>query len=399
MHRVLIVNSYGANTRVGGTEKHVRRFAQGLEAFGWEPIVLQAYPSEVETTCETITLHATDQRRSERRRVKSHLGDALSLEWPVLSRVLRQVKPAVVNTHNLGGIGTGVWGACQRRGVNVVHSVHDFHLECPRVTLMSRELIPCRCRSYTCGLRTASMMRHRGAVTVVTAGTEFALARHRALFENAEHVVIPNPFLGQDAVDVRRTPSPEAPRSIGYLGALTREKGVDLLVAAAPMLAGAGIAVRFAGHGPLASAVKVLAERHRGIEFHGVVQGSEKWKFIEACDVGLMPSVWPEPGGPPNALLEWLEAGRPVLASSRGCLRDAIRQFRGVMEIPLSADGLTAVCRGLGGSARRDLREAVATIDTSWVEDEWLARFVELFETQRNAGGESRVAERSGGSS
>jgi glycosyltransferase involved in cell wall biosynthesis len=131
-------------------------------------------------------------------------------------------------------------------------------------------------------------------------------------------------------------------RTIGYLGALEAIKGVDQLLAAAPELMRLGYKLRLAGEGRMRPAVEHAAAHSPGVAYDGVVAGPAKEAFLQRCDLGIMPSVWAEPGGPSFAMVEWLSAGRPAVVSNRGGLGEAINLFPGAIAVEPTAQGIVA---------------------------------------------------------
>ena len=140
--RILIANSHGSDESVGGAERGVARLATGLLAHGHEIEILAAFPGE-SPAAHTTTLGTTDWRISKTRRVRNHLGDVVSNPTRRLDRVLAACRPDVVFTNNLPGISTAIWEVARRQGLTVVHSLHDYHLLCPRVTLYDHQGQPC----------------------------------------------------------------------------------------------------------------------------------------------------------------------------------------------------------------------------------------------------------------
>ncbi len=112
-----------------------------------------------------------------------------------------------------------------------------------------------------------------------------------------------------------------------------------------------GCSLQIAGDGRLRPAVEEAAGRLSGVVYHGIVSGGTKQEFLGRCDVGIMPSVWAEPGGPANVMVEWLAAGRPVLVSNRGGLGEAIPLFPGAVAIEPTVSGVVAAVAALGEPA------------------------------------------------
>jgi glycosyltransferase involved in cell wall biosynthesis len=340
--------------------------AQGLRGRGWEVEVLAAFPTQPPEPAARV-LHATSWRSSRRRRVLNHAGDLVAAAGPRLREAVRAARPEVVHTHNLPGVSTAVWGLAAETGARVVHTLHDYYLLCPRVTLLAPDGEPCG-RGAFCRVRSRRLRRWSHAVDGVVGVSDALLARHAGFFPRAEEHVIRHPW----AAPVGPAhPPPPAPRRIGFLGALEVTKGVHVLLEAAPRLAELGYDLGIAGSGRLRGDVEAVAARLPNVVYAGRVEGERRSAFLAGCDLGIVPSVWDEPGGPPLALLDWLAAGRPVLSSGRGGLAE-LEGAGGVLLVEPAADALVRVLASLreeGAWAR--LRAAVRPPELP-SPDEWL---------------------------
>lgn len=366
--RVLLVNSHGTDPGYGGAEAYVARLEEGMAARGAEVRVLAAFPGESTVPPEHVrTLHRTDWREDRLRRLRNHGGDVISRPGRALAEALAWARPDIVHTSNLPGFGTGIWEAARRAGVPVVHTIHDYHLLCPRTTLLRPDGTPCRPHPALCGLRARRMARWAGAVRHVLGVSRFVLDRHAHLFSGATLECVLHPF----EAPPHDPPEPPGARLgvLGYLGALDRAKGVDQLLAAVPQLSSLGCAVRIAGDGKLRSAVEAA-----GVDYLGVVRGPRKTAFLASCDAGIVPSVWNEPGAPPFAVLDWLHAGRPVLVSTRGGTGEALDRLAGTIPIAPEPAAITAAVGRLQNATAWST--AVANVrppeDTSRTLEAWL---------------------------
>ena len=174
--------------------------------------------------------------------------------------------------------------------------------------------------------------------------SQHVLDVHSRTFADAEQHVIRNP-MPPVAMDL---PGPRTPpKALGYIGSLDRIKGVQVLLNAAPKLARLGCELRFAGQGRSEADVVAAAGRQASVHFDGLVTGTSKAAFFERCDIGVVPSVWEEPGGPTLAMVEWLAAGRPVLVSRRGGLAEAVDSFPGAIAIDPTAEAVVREIRRL----------------------------------------------------
>ena len=145
---------------------------------------------------------------------------------------------------------------------------------------------------------------------------------------------------------------PPAGRPVAlFLGRLVPIKGADLLVEAA---ARAGVDVWIAGEGP---ELDRLRERARAdtlrVSFLGCIDRRRRRLALEACDVVVAPSRIESDGreeGTPVACAEALAAGRPVVASETGGIRELIEDGRtGLLVPPGDAGALAAALARFAG--------------------------------------------------
>lgn len=372
--RVLLVSSHGADRSYGGAERYVSDLAAGLRQRGHEVALLSAFPVHDSSAAMTTALHDVDWRHSRVRRYRNHATDWAAEPWPRLTGVVRSSGADLVHTNNLPGLGTGIWEAARMLGIPVVHTIHDYHLLCPRTTLTRRDGAPCAPSALLCGLRTRRLARWAPRVRVAIGVSDHVLARHREFFpESTERRVIVAPLAPLEGP--AQGPPGSALATLGYLGALSSIKGVGLLLDAAASLAGLGVAIRVAGAGPMRP--DVLASEH--VHYEGHVQGSGLAGFLRSCDAGVVPSLWEEPGLT-YAVSDWLAAGRPVLATRRGGLPEAGARG-GVEFIEGSAGGLvSAIQRLCTAAAWQRLVDAVPAIDNHADVERWIDQHEAAYE-------------------
>lgn len=346
--RLLLVNAHGADEFAGGAERYVAQLADGFEARGFDVEILSAFPSHARGRRVTV-LHGSDWRTSRGRRLRNHVGDVLSIPTHRLDEAVARARPDVMHTNNLPGFSTAIWRVAQRQRVPVVHTLHDYHLLCPRVTLLQPDGTPCRPHPLLCGVRTRRLARWAGAVSQLVAVSNHLLERHVQLFPAASlhtiRLLVAPPG---------RTFPPPGDRlaTLGYLGSLERTKGIDRLLEAAPGLARLGCELHIAGNGRLRLEVEAAAAREPNVSYEGTVSGEEKDSFLERCDAGIVPSVWEEPGAPSMTVLEWLAAGRPVLVSPRGGAAEVIDELEGAIPVQPVADEIVRAVEELNGPDR-----------------------------------------------
>jgi glycogen(starch) synthase len=382
MH-ILFVNAYGFDPKAGGVEKGIEMLAEGLVARGHTVAHLNAFPGgRADPGVQATVLHATDWREDPMRRLRNHVGDVVSRPTRKLAEAVVAHHPDIVHTHNLPGISSGIWEVSRRVGVPVMHTLHDYHLLCPRVTMMHRDgRTPCRPNPLLCGIRTRRLVRWAGAVSHLVSVSAYLLDLCAGFFPDAEKHILRNPMFLPESLHPVRPPGSRL-RSIGYIGGLDTSKGVDVLLACASVLQKIDCELHIAGGGRLAGEVEAAAQRLPFVHYHGVVSGAEKEAFFSSCDAGIIPSVWAEPGGPTHTLTEWLCSGRPVLVSRRGGLGEVIHLYPAAVGVEPTIDGVGQALLKLAEPAYWEMIRAQATpIDTAGDLDGWIAAHEEIYST------------------
>ena len=108
-----------------------------------------------------------------------------------------------------------------------------------------------------------------------------------------------------------------------FVGRLSREKGVDVLIRAWQQLPG-GAHLHIAGDGPDRAELEQLAESIAPgrVTFHGQLDTAKVHDLVRSSAVFVAPSVWHE--NQPLAVLDALACGRPVVATKLGGMPERI---------------------------------------------------------------------------
>jgi glycosyltransferase involved in cell wall biosynthesis len=296
-----------------------------------------------------------------------HFSSVASSRWKDLfGQVLAQVQPDVVHTNTIVGMTPTIWTAAHERGIPIVHTLRDYHLLCPRTTLLRSNNTDCENPPLPCKVLARLKLRQTHEVAVVTAPSRFVLDRHLQAggFSNAHPRVVPN------ACEYLPSAVPERP--VGgpvkglYLGQLDDHKGLALLLAALETLFSSEGASRLqfdiAGSGPAVDRVQALCARFpERLRFHGVVKGQTKYDLLAGSSFQVVPSVWND--NFPRSILDGFSWGIPVIGTSRGGIPEVIRHDQdGLIISPDTGELARAMIRYLespdlrrqhGTSARR----------------------------------------------
>lgn len=285
---------------------------------------------------------------------------------------MRAFRPDVVHLHNpYPALGPSVHLAARTLGIPLVVTVHNYRLRCPNGFLFTEGEICTRC---TGGNHVNAVLHRCFPSRAQGAAYASALWVHRfvrKLERDVDAYVTPSEHVRdtlagwgipeRKLVTVRNfTDLPEAPRRGGgrfgvYLGRLSAEKGIDVLLAA---LERAGDPeFRIVGDGPVETELREAA-RARGLDrtrFLGRLDPDEVAAVLADALYLALPSVWHE--NAPLAALEAMARGIPLLVSDKGGLPELAGDGRGIVT---PAGDVAALARGIeamSGDAAAEMGE------------------------------------------
>jgi glycosyltransferase involved in cell wall biosynthesis len=290
----------------------------------------------------------------------AHAAVALALApWnPLEARLVRgiaeQIRPDVVHVHNTWyAMSPAVLWSLRRVGVPVVVTLHNFRLLCANGQLF-RDGAPCE---DCVGSHPWHGVRHRcyrgSALLSVPPAGSVALHRRIGTWERCVDLFLAlNEFARERFVHGglpagrirvkpnfvadpgrRRTPASSS-RTVLYVGRISPEKGVEVLVEAWRRVAATTtLELVVIGDGPNRKDLERRAVP--SIRFEGHLPADQVRERMTTARTLVVPSVWYE--GQPMVVLEALAAGLPVLASRTGGMPDLLR---GVGEEWLVAPGV-----------------------------------------------------------
>jgi glycosyltransferase involved in cell wall biosynthesis len=214
-----------------------------------------------------------------------------------------------------------------------VQTLHNYRLICPAATLLRDGKIcelcvgrlPWPAVVYGCyrGSKAQSLVMATAQGAQMALGTwHTQVDAFIALTEFARRLFVRG-GLPAERIHVRPNvvdrPAPVRygrPRSAIFVGRLSTEKGVDVLLQAWSRIP--NIPLTIVGGGPLLESTRriIASAALRNVELTGEVSHTEAVERIRRAGMLLLPSIWYE--GLPFVLIEALAAGVPVIASNIG---------------------------------------------------------------------------------
>lgn len=257
-----------------------------------------------------------------------------------LRSLIRQEQIQIAHFHNTFPlVSPSAYYAAKANGVPVIQTFHNYRLLCPNALFFRDgrvcedclgKVIPFPGIQHGCyrgsqsasAAVTAMLAIHRAAQTwtnqvdVHIALTDFARKKFIQGGIPAQKVVVKPNFVH---------PDPGYGEGKGgyalYVGRLSPEKGIDLLLSAWELI-GSNIPLKIVGDGPLAPQVVKAVEQIPGVVWLGRRPMEEVYALMKEAMFLVFPSKWYE--GLPNTIIESFAVGTPVIASNLGAMSSLV---------------------------------------------------------------------------
>ncbi|MGD8752532.1 MAG: glycosyltransferase family 4 protein, partial [Anaerolineales bacterium] len=257
-----------------------------------------------------------------------------------INKLVRTQKPDLAHVHNVFPlISPSIYRVLKDNNIPIIQSVHNFRFLCPNGLFYTKGQICERCK-YGNTIHAVRYKCYRNNYLLSTIyGLTIGLHRRKKSFQSIDRFITPTEFTAHKLVESKLTswqkisilgnflqdplPIPgsfdQKELFLSYLGRLSPEKGVNILLEALVGIPGVGL--KLMGDGPLFDQLKETT-RKLGIEnrvrFLGHTIGEPKWSIIRKSIAVVVPSVSYESFG--LVILESLATGTPVIASDLGSL-------------------------------------------------------------------------------
>jgi glycosyltransferase involved in cell wall biosynthesis len=358
----------------GGLERVMFDEIDLLEAAGHEVVAFStAHPENLPSPYEAdfapyleiggaSTLGMTDKLRAVARLFRNRAAAK------AVGRLIEGTRPDVMHVHGIHRqLSPSILMEAKRRGVPVVHTLHDFHLICPSDMLLCCGTSPCdppACRggAFMPAIRKKCVKGSTGRSMLSAAELSFQRVT-RAYERSVDRFISPSAFLadtmrangwGHIPIDVLPQAARPMPQTRGgdaflFTGRLSHEKGVSTLLWAARK---AGVRVVVAGDGPEGEALRAEFPE---FTFLGHVSSDRIAELLLDARAAVVPSIGME--NSPIAVLEPLAAGVPVIGSRVGGLPELVRDgIDGLLvppgDIGALAEALTTLANDPEAAAR-----------------------------------------------
>lgn len=337
-----------------------------------EESVVKAEQALLESNGHTVKLLEVDNSQIEGAlsKVKAALNVVYShgsRQW--VKNTISEFQPNIVHVHNFFPLlSPSVYFACNESGIPVVQTLHNYRILCATASFYRDGQICEDCLGQPFGWSGVIHQCYRGS-RVGSAAVSAMASVHRWIGTWANRVdayicltefarekfiqgglpasklfIKPNfvyPELQSfDAPKANPEYQSEQKPYFLYVGRLTPEKGLEVLLAAWEFVPDQ-VQLKIVGEGPLGSKVAEIAARNQEIQCLGRQAPDVVRSLMRNAIALVFPSVWYE--GLPLTIIESFSTGTPVIASKIGALAELIDQSRnGLQFCPGDAEDLVA---------------------------------------------------------
>lgn len=335
MKHILIINSLYSPYIGGGAEIICQEQAEKLAQKGYQVSVL--------TTCNTpgitndvineipvyrihlenLYWHYNLNKPNKYVRMLWHLKDIYN--WKMkksVKQILQLLKPDVIICHNITGFSISIWDAIKNFNIPIIQVLHDQYLQCPNSNAFKNEKA-CIKQCLPCHLMRLPHTAASSKINVVIGVSQYVLNRLTSLgyFKESQKYVIHNARQFGN-IPIKQPWNGKTPLRIGYIGTLSKVKGVEWLIRsfmeldinATLTIAGKGESEAYENY------LRELASTDSRISFAGYVKSINHYQQIH---LSIVPSLWPDTF--PTVAFESCAYHTPVIATNIGGLPEIIK--------------------------------------------------------------------------
>lgn len=296
----------------------------------------------------------------------------------VIKDILKKEKPDVVHIHTPIWFSLSVFNAVKSLNIPSVFTLHDYLLLCRRILLLHSSGEICNkpkaiCRVYQRLSRTIVGSKP----DVVTAPSQFVLDMliNNGFFQESKSMKLP---LGIGLND-KKIEKNHNTIDILYVGALSKHKGVHILINAFKELEFENIKLHILGKGK--DEFKKIAGSDPRIVFPGFKTGDELMGFYKKANIVVVPSICYD--NSPMVIYESFMNGTPIIGSRIGGIPELVEEgYNGFLFEAGDVDELKEILENLieNPSKLKRLEDGAFDSVKKYDMDEHIKRLEEIYE-------------------
>ena len=393
--KIIVANKY--HYVDGGPERYMFNLSDYLKSLGHEVIPFSvAYPKNIPSEYDRYFLKpAGGGTNTKLDRLEGGIGTKLRIAArsvysfeakKALERLIVDTRPDLMYCLNIvNHLSPSIIDAGRRHGLPVVMRLSDYYLVCPNYLFLHDGQVCTECEhGYYHALKHRCVYGSLAATACRVTG--MYIHKLMGIYRKVGAFVTTTDFMRDtliragfppEKIHVIRTfvdtskwiPHYDNDGYILYLGRLAREKGIEFLLDAY-VDACVKDPLVIVGEGPeeyLKQLIVRIPDAWRDkVKFLGYKSGDELKSIISGAKYVAVPSLWHD--NAPNVVYESFAAGKPVVASSLGGLREQVTKDTGILVEPGNIPELSKAIIRLSGDA--DLVQSLGREARRQVENE-----------------------------
>ncbi len=341
MKIVFITNLFEPYAR-GGAEKIVKQLAEEAVQKGDEVTVVTACPIRRGGSRTAPTMHlrvvsffplnlyfvGNDFKYSAPIRFFWHIFDTFNIfSYFKIKKILREIKPDLLWTHNLKGIGLLTPLAIRHAGIKHRHTLHDVQLVIPSGLLLYGEEKNWKNNNFFIESYAWITKKLFASPNEIISPSQWLLNfyRKQGFFKDSKCEIHQNPVsVGTDNCPPLR--SGGSIKNFLYVGQIEKHKGIFFLVEAWKKLNQGdmkNMQLIVLGDGTQTERLKEEIKEVVGIQFLGKKSEEEVMEYYQKADCLVFPTLCYE--NSPNVIHEAQSFGLPIIASNLGSISEFVK--------------------------------------------------------------------------
>lgn len=251
-------------------------------------------------------------------------------------------KPDIAHVHNVWPLITpGIYLVLKKLKIPVVQTIYNYRFLCANGYFFVNNKICLKCAKGNNLHAVFNKCYQNSLIQSLLRASILSLCRFFKIFhKNIDGYIFlshwlkclfikygfeePKSFIKPGVIDMPECePSMNHENYIAYMGRLSSEKGLNLLLQAMKELP--YINLKIIGSGEEDENLRAFAEKNNlnNVEFTGHIKGEKRFEILKKAMFSVIPSIWYEPFG--LAAVESLALGVPVVGAKTGGLADIIK--------------------------------------------------------------------------
>lgn len=383
----------------GGTERYVFSLARLLRQAGHEVISFSMKAENNETS--PSSQYFSEAVNLDKFNLKNIFKFFYNREAAKkLDQLIKAERPEIAHLHNISHqLSSSVIKVLKKYNIPIVQTLHDYKLICPNYKLFSGGQACYKCHGgkyYSCLFNKCVKNSYAKSFLAML---EAYYCRRTGVYEKVDLFIAPSRFMKDICVSFGVAENKiktlnhfnDKPPALSretlsqpyllYCGRLAEEKGIEVLVRTMIIIE-EKIKLLIIGAGPDFEEIKNLIVKLKlsdSIEMLGPKYGAELNDYIVNSRAVAVPSIWPE--NFPYAVLEALAAGRPVIASASGGLKEMISDGEnGFLFEPGDVKSLAGAIDKLLRADQEKLSRAALLASEKYRPDNYLPEIMKIYQ-------------------